>query len=57
MPPMLMARLRSHDSPTIRELVTRKQRIDEEFETLFGVMMTVIDSANNGGPTGCSLVH
>ncbi|HDI3023950.1 TPA: Rha family transcriptional regulator, partial [Cronobacter turicensis] len=43
--------------PTIRELVTRKQRIDEEFETLFGVMMTVIDSANNGGPAGCSLMH
>ncbi|MDK1208288.1 toxin YdaT family protein [Cronobacter turicensis] len=57
MPPMLLARLRSHDSPTIRELVTRKQRIDDEFETLFGVMMTVIDSANNGGPAGCSLVH
>jgi len=56
-PKMLLARLRSYDSSTIRDLVSRKQRIDDEFDALFGAILAITDRVNNSGPGGCLLVH
>lgn len=57
MPPLLLAKLHSYHSQTFRELITRKERIDSEVEALFGAMIALSNSANDGGPAGNTVVH
>lgn len=57
MPPLLLARVRSYYSETFRELLHRKQRVDEEMEALFGAMIAISDRIADGGPSGNTLIH
>ena len=56
MPPLL-ARVRSYYSETFRELLHRKQRVDDEMEALFGAMIAISDRIADGGPSGNTLIH
>ncbi|MFN1146827.1 toxin YdaT family protein [Serratia liquefaciens] len=57
MPPLLLAKLHSYHSQTLRELITRKERIDSEVEALFGAMIALSERANDSGPAGNTVVH
>ncbi|MGU5885577.1 toxin YdaT family protein [Klebsiella pneumoniae] len=57
MPPLLLARMRSHSSDTFRELLERKQRVDDEMEALFGAMIAMSDRISGGGSSGNALSH
>lgn len=57
MPPLLLARVRSYYSETFRELLHRKQRVDDEMEALFGAMIAISDRIADGGPSGNTLIH
>ncbi|HGY4818900.1 TPA: toxin YdaT family protein [Klebsiella aerogenes] len=57
MPPLLLAKMRSYYSVTFRELVSRKERIDNEVEALFGAMIALSDRITSSGPAGNALVH
>ena len=57
MPPLLLARVRSYYSATFRELLHRKQRVDDEMEALFGAMIAISDRIADGGPSGNTLIH
>ena len=55
--PLLLARVRSYYSETFRELLHRKQRVDDEMEALFGAMIAISDRIADGGPSGNTLIH
>lgn len=57
MPPLLLARMRSYYSATFRELLQRKQRVDDEMEALFGAMIAMSGRIAGGGPSGNTLTH
>lgn len=57
MPPLLLARVRSYYSATFRELLHRKQRVDDEMEALFGAMIAISDRIADGGSSGNTLIH
>lgn len=57
MPVFLLARMRSYSSASYRELLFRKQRVDDEMEALFGAMMSISERADGSGPAGNVLVH
>lgn len=57
MPPLLLARLRSHYSETFREMLYRKERIDSDFEALFGAMIALSSRVAGGGSSGNALIH
>lgn len=52
MPIFLLARMRSHSSETLREILERKARIDREVEALFGAMIEMSEHIANSGPAG-----
>ena len=54
---LLLARVRSYYSETFRELLHRKQRVDDEMEALFGAMIAISDRIADGGPSGNTLIH
>lgn len=57
MPIFLLARMRSHSSETWRDLVMRKERIDQEMEAMIGAIIALFDRVDGGGPAGNVLVH
>ncbi|HCB0125583.1 TPA: Rha family transcriptional regulator [Klebsiella variicola subsp. variicola] len=57
MPPILLARMRSYYSDTFRELLSRKERIDNEVEALFGAMIALSSRVAGGGSSGNALIH
>lgn len=57
MPVYLLARMRSYSSDRYRELLYRKQRVDDEMEALFGAMMAISERADGSGPAGNTLIH
>ncbi|WP_373225192.1 hypothetical protein [Enterobacter cloacae complex sp. ESBL7] len=54
---MLVMKMRSHTSPTIRELVQRRERIDNDMDALFGAMISMSERHYGSGPAGNSLFH
>lgn len=54
---MLVARARSHSSETFREMVTLRNRIDIDTETLFGVMIGMASRHYGSGPAGTQQYH
>ncbi|QGH64182.1 toxin YdaT family protein [Serratia proteamaculans] len=57
MPVLLLAKMRSYNSETFRELIARKERIDSEVDALFGAMIALSERANDSGPAGNTVVH
>ena len=57
MPPLLLARMRSYYSATFRELLQRKQRVDDEMEAMFGAMIAMSGRIADGGPSSNTLTH
>ena len=57
LPPVLLAKLRSYSSETFRDLVSRKKRIDDEVDALFGVMLSMSERHYGGGPAGNCMTH
>lgn len=57
MPNFMVARMRSYSSETYMELIKRKQRIDNEMDALFGVMIAMSERVGGSGPAGNVLIH
>jgi Protein of unknown function (DUF1019). len=57
MPALLLAKMRSYNSETFRELIACKERIDSEVDALFGAMIALSERANDSGPAGNTVVH
>lgn len=57
MPVFLLAQMRSHSSDYYREMLHRKQRVDDEMEALFGAMIAISDRIADGGSSGNTLIH
>lgn len=57
MPVFLLAQMRSHSSDYYREMLQRKQRVDNEMEALFGAMIALSGRIAGGGPSGNTLAH
>ncbi|EJG9342022.1 Rha family transcriptional regulator [Escherichia coli] len=58
MPPLLVARMRSHSSAYFRELVETKERLVKDIDDFVASAIVLFDQINRGGPAGNTLaVH
>ncbi|EEC9328651.1 Rha family transcriptional regulator [Escherichia coli] len=58
MPPLLVARMRSHSSAYFRELVETKERLVKDIDDFVASAIVLFDQMNRGGPAGNTLaVH
>lgn len=57
MPVYLRARMRSHSSEALRELVRSKEKIDRELEAMIGAIIALSDRVDSNGPAGSILIH
>ncbi|WP_368750313.1 hypothetical protein [Klebsiella aerogenes] len=53
----LVMKMRSYSSETIRELTQRRERIESDLDSLFGVILSMSERPYGGGPAGNSLYH
>ncbi|WP_348897397.1 toxin YdaT family protein [Escherichia coli] len=56
MPPLLVARMRSHSSAWFRELVETRERLVRDADDFVAVAIAGFNQMNRGGPTGNALV-
>ncbi|MBZ9148224.1 Rha family transcriptional regulator [Escherichia coli] len=58
MPPLMVARMRSHSSAYFRELVETKERLVKDIDDFVASAIVLFDQMNRGGPAGNTLaVH
>ncbi|PLK33721.1 toxin YdaT family protein [Klebsiella variicola] len=57
MPSFLLMQLRSYYSATVREMLERKRRVDDEMEALFGLAIALSGRVAGGGSSGNTLSH
>lgn len=56
MPPLLVARMRSHSSAYFRELVETRERLVRDADDFVAVAIAGFNQMNRGGPAGNALV-
>lgn len=53
MPPLLVARMRSHSSEYYREIVERRDRLVKDVDDFVASAVVLYDQMNRGGPAEC----
>ncbi|EEZ2673995.1 toxin YdaT family protein, partial [Escherichia coli] len=56
MPPLLVARMRSHSSEYYREIVERRDRLVKDVDDFVASAVVLYDQMNRGGPAGNAVV-
>ncbi|EHM4464104.1 Rha family transcriptional regulator [Escherichia coli] len=56
MPPVLVARMRSHSSEYYREIVERRDRLVKDVDDFVALAVVLYDQVNRGGPAGNAVV-